>query len=125
MFRKHIAHGAASNAEKSTSRQSVQKACHEHSLDIARNCARNHEDEEESEGANIDGTPAVELCAPISNLVINEGRGMCQESEAHVLVGAALMKRLSYAPQTADSKPLVPCPVPQRTGSGRACRSAV
>jgi hypothetical protein len=63
---KHVADGAAGNAEKRTAGQAVEKACDEHGLDVARNCARNHEDEEEGEGANIDGPPAVELVVHVS-----------------------------------------------------------
>lgn len=67
MFPKHVTHCSSGYTEESRASETIQEARHQHSLDIRRDRTRNHPDQEEGEGANVDWSSSKELqFAPVS-----------------------------------------------------------
>lgn len=61
MLCKHVSDRAARYTEKSGPGEPVDEACDQHRLDVVRESAGEHPDEEECEGADVDWPAAVEL----------------------------------------------------------------
>ena len=58
---KHVTDCATSNAQESTSSETIEESAHEHGLGVLCDSTRNEPDQEERERHDVDVTPTIEL----------------------------------------------------------------
>lgn len=57
----HVTDCATSNAQESTSSETIEESAHEHGLGVLCDSTRNEPDQEERERHDVDVTPTIEL----------------------------------------------------------------